>query len=766
MAGTRIFLRTCALSGLAVILAACAAPGRSATADIAAAGPAAGVADGGAGILLTPGGTAWTSASDTILRSTDDGISWRVVLPAKTTCGCFGPAYFLGPNNAWDVKERSIPRSLGFTARVWFTANGGHTWTIGGSLPGEPALQDADPFKQIDFADARHGWILGYGQQIGAPVLQVVLWRTSDGGRSWRRVDRTGLPEAGRGVSDRGNRDSCGSQDSLGLTFTGAAAGWLTGDTCGGRTPEAWSTHDGGESWRQVTVPPPPGGWPADGTADAEAPVFSTPGNGLLPVSTGPGRLLIYRTQDAGQHWTLASSVATGSLERPAGLIAMSPARWLLPVTDGLLSTDNAGRQWHLTGSGTDLQGLLPWSMLPGGTGLAAGGEPGGAGTYPFAAYRTASAGRSWSPVGRSPDSSGGKASLVYGITTTGRARGLAYGLAGIQATSDGGRRWTPVARSVGAISSLAFGDHRHGIAVAQGSLLITSDGGRHWDPGGEPAAGRLTWVQAVSGSVAVGGVCGEQDASAFERSTDGGRSWHQVTLPGAQAASVTAGACGAAPGTAVCFATLRAGFYVAPGKHRARLQRTADGGRTWAVVAGALPRGTTGLSACGRSTLWAVADAPDSPVNEQEYAVFRSVNGGRSWIKVLAANSAQDMQPAGAGRPVSVTRAPEPSLAALGVVSPLTAWLAGSCGGCGGYGQLAIIRSGDGGATWIAPGGGPVTRPDLVPGLSLLSAASFRSATAGWLLGWPAARSGATVLLATADGGASWQRIAVFRGR
>jgi len=184
------------------------------------------------------------------------------------------------------------------------------------------------------------------------------------------------------------------------------------------------------------------------------------------------------------------------------------------------------------------------------------------------------------------------------------------------------------------------------------------------------------------------------------------------------------------------------------------------------AVVAGALPRGTTGLSACGRSTLWAVADAPDSPVNEQEYAVFRSVNGGRSWIKVLAANSAQDMQPAGAGRPVSATRAPEPSLAALGVVSPLTAWLAGSCGGCGGYGQLAIIRSGDGGATWIAPGGGPVTRPDLVPGLSLLSAASFRSATAGWLLGWPAARSGATVLLATADGGASWQRIAVFRGR
>jgi photosystem II stability/assembly factor-like uncharacterized protein len=404
--------------------------------------------------------------------------------------------------------------------------------------------------------------------------------------------------------------------------------------------------------------------------------------------------------------------------------------------------------------------------MLPGGTGLAAGGEPGGAGTYPFAAYRTASAGRSWSPVGRSPDVSGGKGSLVYGITMTSRTHGLAYGLAGIQATSDGGRRWTPVARSVGAISSLAFGDHRHGIAVAQGSLLITSDGGRHWDPGGEPAAGRLTWVQAVSGSVAVGGVCGEQDASAFERSTDGGRSWHQVTLPGAQAASVTAGACGAAPGTAVCFATPRAGFYVAPGKHRARLQRTADGGRTWAVVAGALPRGTTGLSACGRSTLWAVADAPDSPVNEQEYAVFRSVNGGRSWIKVLAANSAQDMQPAGAGRPVSVTRAPEPSLAALGVVSPLTAWLAGSCGGCGGYGQLAIIRSGDGGATWIAPGGGPVTRPDLVPGLSLLSAASFRSATAGWLLGWPAARSGATVLLATADGGASWQRIAVFRGR
>jgi len=806
MAGTRVFVRAGAcVIGLAVILAACTAPGRPVT---AAGSPVPGppVADGGANVLLTPGGTAWTTTGDEVLRSADGGATWHAVTPVKTDCGCLGPVYFLGATDAWGLAERNIPYTSQFAARVWLTTSGGHRWTKGGSLPGEPSLDNADTSKQMDFADPRHGWILGYGVPVvpaspgATPRLEVVLWRTGNGGLTWRMTGSGGLPEAGRAARAFGGPGSCGSQDSLGLTFISATAGWLTGDGCGGSTPQAWATGDGGEHWRRITVPPPPGGWPAGGTADTEAPVFTTTMDGLLPVSTGPGRLLIYRTQDAGQRWTLASQVVTGSLERPAGLIVLSPFRWLLPVSDGLLTTGTAGRRWQLVGSGVDLPDLAGLSMLPDGTGIAEGGQP-----YPFAAYRTTSGGRSWSPVGRSADGTGGKAALVYGIDMTGRNRGFAYGLAGIKATSDGGRRWTSVAKSVGAISGLAFGSRRSGIAVAADSVLTTSDGGARWNPGGEPTAGPLNWVQALSGSVAVGAVCETPDAWAFERTTDGGLSWQQVRLPGGAAGGtatggtgggvtgraalnggdVTGGACGAPSGRSVCFATPRAGFYVAPAKGRLEAYRTSDAGRRWEAAAGPLPRETSGLSACGRGRLWAVALEPDSGMSEQAYAVFRSRDGGRSWRQVLAPLTAQRAPLAGTGRPGSITTAPGTGLAALDVVSPLTAWVVGSCEACG-DGLLTVIRTEDGGQTWLTPGGAPATQPGgsgaqsggasatqagvasatqagVVPGLATLSAASFRSATTGWLLGWPAAQRGPTVLLATHDGGASWQRIAVF---
>ena len=796
MARTRIFVRAGAgVAGLAVVLVACTAPGRPAAVSAAPAlpGPGAPVADGSAEVLLTPGGAAWATSSDAVLRSTDGGVTWHVVRPAKTACGCFGPVYFLGANDAWGLAERNIPYTSEFAARVWLTTSGGRRWTKGGSLPGEQGLDNADVFKQMDFADARHGWILGYGvppspaSSGAAARLHVVLWRTGDGGLSWRMAGSGRLPEAAHAASPLGGPGSCGSQDSLGLTFTTAVTGWLTGDTCGGRTPQAWITGDGGQHWRRITVPPPPGGWPAGGTADTEAPVFTTTTDGLLPVSTGPGRLLIYRTQDAGQHWALASQVTTGSLERPAGLIALSPARWLLPVSDGLLTTGSAGRRWQLVGSGVDLQDLGALSMLPDGTGIASAGSA----TYPFAAYRTTSGGRSWSPVGRSPGISGDKTTLVDGIDMTGRGRGFAYGLAGIRATRDGGRRWTPVAKSVGAISGLAFGSHRRGIAVAAYSVLTTSDGGARWNPGGEPAAGPLNWIQALSGSVAVGAVCGTSSSSALERTTDGGRSWQRVRLPGTAdgpaaggsggsggsgggtAAGLNGGACGPPSGRPVCFATPRAGFYLAPAKGRLVLYRTTDAGRTWAAAAGSLPRETAGLSACGRGFLWAVALEPYSGMGPQGYAVFRSPDGGRSWREVLASAGAKGAPLTGTGRPGSIPTAPGAGLTALDVVSPLTAWVVGSCEACG-DGLLTVIRTDDGGRTWLTPGGAPAAQADgvpatkagVVPGLATLSAASFRSAATGWLLGWQSGERGPTVLLATHDGGASWQRIAVLGRR
>jgi hypothetical protein len=269
-------------------------------------------------------------------------------------------------------------------------------------------------------------------------------------------------------------------------------------------------------------------------------------------------------------------------------------------------------------------------------------------------------------------------------------------------------------------------------MAVAADSLLVTSDGGRHWHPGAEPAAG--------AGSAGAG-----------------------------SAGGIPPGACGGIQGTAACFATPSTGFYLAPANgRRPVLYRTADGGRSWHASGDPVPRGIAGLSACGGNALWAVT--LQQTMSGQPYSIVRSGDGGRTWTEVLATAGAQPASRGSAGGPAAVTAGPGPFLAALEVTGPLTAWVVGSCDQCGRGGQLAVART-DGGTSWTVPAGTSAGQPGPVPVLATLSSASFGPASfgpapAGWLLGWPTgASAGPTVLLATGDGAASWQQIAVFPG-
>jgi hypothetical protein len=507
-----------------------------------------------------------------------------------------------------------------------------------------------------------------------------------------------------------------------------------------------------------VTLPAPGGGWPAKATIGVRAPVFTTTADGVLPVSTGPGTLLIYQTADGGAHWLLASTVRTGAFARPAGLVVLSQRRWLLPVSDGLLATGDAGAHWRLIGSGIDLADLGPLSLLPGGAGLAAAGAPAEPATYPYVVYRTSDGGARWSPQGRLPWLFGAKRpALLRGATPTGTRTGIRYGLAGIDATSDGGRRWIVAARTVGTIGQVSYGDKSHAVAITTTSVLITADGGSRWRPGGEPAAGPLSTVAMVSGSVGFGTVCTGPDTgqSALERTGNGGLSWRPVRLPGTADPGVPVGASGVGPcggtGPAVCFATPGTGYYLtsASGKPLGRagskvvLYRTVDGGRAWQAVTTQVPAGVTGISACGGGVLWADAIELASTTGGY-YAVFRSANGGAAWREVLAPDLPGESR---------VPRAPLPSLAALDVVGPRVAWIAGTCESCG---RVAVVRTADGGAAWVRPGG----QGALVPGLVQVTSASFRDSQHGWLLGLTASGSQAQVLLVTGNGGLTWRRL------
>jgi photosystem II stability/assembly factor-like uncharacterized protein len=112
-------------------------------------------------------------------------------------------------------------------------------------------------------------------------------------------------------------------------------------------------TRDGGISWQQQQVTPPPGfnaNYPG-----YDLPVFTSAEDGVLPVafSWEPGGPAFYTTHDGGASWTLAASVAC---RRPqcAGQIfpsaVIGESKWVVATSGsgGILvfRTDSGGESW------------------------------------------------------------------------------------------------------------------------------------------------------------------------------------------------------------------------------------------------------------------------------------------------------------------------------------------------------------------------------------------------------------------------------------
>jgi photosystem II stability/assembly factor-like uncharacterized protein len=257
-------------------------------------------------------------------------------------------------------------------------------------------------------------------------------------------------------------------------------------------------TLDGGETWRGGVVPG------ADTLQFRDVHALSTDAAWLL--SAGPGEMSrIYRTTDGGASWDLQ-----WTNPEPDGFydcLSFFDARRGLAYGDAVngalrvLRTTDGGETWT----------LVPAEHLP----AAQSGEGG------FAASGTCLA-------LRAPD-------LAW--IGTGNAES-----ARVLRSEDGGASWTAtpaplVAGEAAGITSLAFRDDRHGLAV--GGVLTrpaddavktatTTDGGITWSPAGRlrisgPAYGGA-WAPATAMPAAV--VVGPGGA---DWSPDGGRTWRRL---------------------------------------------------------------------------------------------------------------------------------------------------------------------------------------------------------------------------------------------
>lgn len=276
-----------------------------------------------------------------VLSTDDGGVHWRPVSLPEIGPGFVGLPNFLDPDHGWLLAAR--PRVPGdqsaqdFTLRR--TVDGGRHWetlfTIDGSHPYSHGVSAADQLASVSFRDRDTGWIVTQGT-----AASTVVYTTGDGGVDWEAVALpAGLPGVaredylnlsdpvvsadGRGVLPVVDRDAnrtwlyqtpdggrnwanpyfSPGTGTVSVAFVDGSVGWAS------ESAVIRVTSDSGQNWLAGTALP--GGLEFGAVAPVSASVAWVQGLQFDPGSVQPAGWGIFRTRDAGLHWTRVSQPGT-----------------------------------------------------------------------------------------------------------------------------------------------------------------------------------------------------------------------------------------------------------------------------------------------------------------------------------------------------------------------------------------------------------------------------------------------------------------------
>lgn len=353
-----------------------------------------------------------------------------IVTALVLATGCSGSAAGVAPRSSRDVRLASVASlhmvgtrsGWAFSNRygVLRTRDGARHWR-----QVSPAVPQPERLADASFLGRRHAWALGL-----VPDHKVTVYRTGDGGRTWRASRPVPIRFGDGGAS---------------LRFLDAAHGWLTVRSAGMGTlqEQIFATDDGGLRWHLIaqTAPPaapvPPGTLPGSGSLR-----FATPQLGWFAALTrgagaGRSRGALYATRDGGHLWRSAPLPAGGRAVTQLG------KPWLFGASDVLVPAELAtprGARGDLFVSADGGSGWVRYAL----------------------------------PV------------VPRAVSFTDRSRGWVLGGTRLFRTTDGGRRWTQL-RTVPhylAGARLDFIHRRFGwltVGALHPAIWRTGDAGRRW---------------------------------------------------------------------------------------------------------------------------------------------------------------------------------------------------------------------------------------------------------------------------------------------
>lgn len=275
---------------------------------------------------------AWTqdmsgTGSQGIERTTDGGTRWSDVTPSGLAEQ--GGKHFIDGFFALDAHDAWIAYGGVFEAdrqTVLATTDGGRRWTVVGHQPNGDTCD-------LDFVSPSIGWCAVITPYQGRET--VVLYRTTNDGKSWRIVSKTG-----EGTNPPGSLPFAGDKN---IQFTTKSIGWTT-FLVDGVTAPLYETVNGGKNWTAEHVAPAPGNLD-HGSGFAGQPTLEGR-NGAVgyTVETPHGRTVVYATADRGRHWHPVIPPGRGE---PWLVDTLSPRRWRLVYGRRILLTNNAGKTWR-----------------------------------------------------------------------------------------------------------------------------------------------------------------------------------------------------------------------------------------------------------------------------------------------------------------------------------------------------------------------------------------------------------------------------------
>ena len=512
-----------------------------------------------------------------------------------------------------------VDGSYGWAAgtSVWKTTDGGTTWRR------LPSLWGAS-LHRIVFADRNRGWALGDDNRV---------LRTEDGGETWM-VSLSG--------SSRYYDPPLEYQPPNDL--------WTTGrySPCCEDFDYLLHSTDGGRTWLDPGDPP-------DTTSNGiEALDFFdrahgwSVGSGFWLAQGNYGRVLV-KTLDAGGTWTYTSLTMVPSNAAIGGISLGS-------VTHGWLAADAA--LWRSTDGGDTwaeqhiFPAKLTWLHTEDTT--RAWAQHGASLGAPQMAARTGSFSARPPPTGcfSEPRSRGGarraavlprrptaveRGSVIFTLPAARLQEWFWDALTGwrsasatIERTTDGGATWQAANSGLQGIDAFKFVDARNGWTWHNASLGLahTTDGGATWQPQdtGSAALTDLQFVDAQHGWV--------RNDLQIRRTTDGGQSWHAIPAP----AEPVPGR-GDTPQLLFVDATRGwVSFHWSTGEctpgpsFDSRLSHTTDGGSTWGPPEPVRVDHVTFLERDrGFGWYWHCEDR-----NYAAWEISRTEDGGRTWKYVL----------------------------------------------------------------------------------------------------------------------------------